>query len=791
MGAATGVSIGRKNKNKVRVTSPLHTPASPAVSNANMTETTGLQKGGALDYIMRSFSPKSTPDKEELHQSTNDQGEPIMDPGFKLNVPSLLGTHRPEESKPTEVAKVPHFFSNQNLNARTIPKTHQYKPTGQAQLSSPVEEKPNNSLLNECPNVYTGTSQGTSAKQSQESDAIDAKGPLRICPQDAASHSGSAQTGVSSRSTLDLKNNDNSFHVLANLMVDLLHPKVNDSRELVLLPEDRQRIERLLPPSARINFIQAVQHRLNTMPANPTTPLQFLTLQCKELCLDQEGSRNPILASMALTGQPVYIFVGDCQKKGARNTDMRSEKSENIDDIMAMRTAESSVLNETVEATPTHHQPLQTDETPGPIFEKTQQHPMQPQRAPSIMNPFAAVGSAAFVSQAVVKESPILPKRSRVTPPELKVNPRDGTLDTEVLARQQLLAELREASTLMAESKTPETASFWRDHVLDLQARLRALHRESPTAAIVNPQSAQKLLDQSCTIKSNDAKIQRLGQYVPPARTSNGKPLIQTFPGSNVYPSEAHGKQRLPMVDVVSPADLPSGYCFEAEMAGKRFLATVPSSGVQQGETFTCAMRDLSSVDIDIPIGHWKDKMYDVCKHGCFHAAVWNSTFCPLLALSQIETRLNLDFLGRPEHTQGGLSNRITMFIVTLFWLCMNGVLFTGFDYKWSQRMELSYADWSALALVNLSMFGFVVFVSQSTRSSLRERFMIREQRCYDLEDLWCSTFCLPCAISQMHRHTANYDDYEAICCSKNGLPHGVRLKSKVQPPQDGSSYLV
>jgi hypothetical protein len=35
---------------------------------------------------------------------------------------------------------------------------------------------------------------------------------------------------------------------------------------------------------------------------------------------------------------------------------------------------------------------------------------------------------------------------------------------TESLARQQLLAELREASNLMANSVTPETAKFWRDH---------------------------------------------------------------------------------------------------------------------------------------------------------------------------------------------------------------------------------------------------------------------------------------------------------------------------------------
>jgi PLAC8 family len=107
--------------------------------------------------------------------------------------------------------------------------------------------------------------------------------------------------------------------------------------------------------------------------------------------------------------------------------------------------------------------------------------------------------------------------------------------------------------------------------------------------------------------------------------------------------------------------------------------------------------------------------------------------------------------------------------------------------------MELSVADWIALGLVNAAMFGFVVFVTQSTRNSVRERFMIREQCCCsDLEDLWCSTICLPCTICQMHRHTANYDDYEAVCCSKNGLPDGVRLKMETETSKENdSAYIV
>jgi hypothetical protein len=48
------------------------------------------------------------------------------------------------------------------------------------------------------------------------------------------------------------------------------------------------------------------------------------------------------------------------------------------------------------------------------------------------------------------------------------------------LARRQLLAELKEATTMVSESVTPEARNFWRNHAAELQTRLRALHGEEP-----------------------------------------------------------------------------------------------------------------------------------------------------------------------------------------------------------------------------------------------------------------------------------------------------------------------
>lgn len=84
-------------------------------------------------------------------------------------------------------------------------------------------------------------------------------------------------------------------------------------------------------------------------------------------------------------------------------------------------------------------------------------------------------------------------------------------------------------------------------------------------------------------------------------------------------------------IDVVAPATLPGGYKFEAEVDGHRFLATVPQGGVQQGETFSCQMRDLDTVYVEeIPVGGWRDRLCDCCTHGSCHPVIWTAVFCPL-----------------------------------------------------------------------------------------------------------------------------------------------------------------
>jgi hypothetical protein len=93
---------------------------------------------------------------------------------------------------------------------------------------------------------------------------------------------------------------------------------------------------------------------------------------------------------------------------------------------------------------------------------------------------------------------------------------KDNTLsDAEKLARQQLMAELREASNFMAESKTKEASNFWRNHVMELQARLRTLQGDSGAGASETDEdilaATRRLLEE----QSHSAEEE--STYVPPS----------------------------------------------------------------------------------------------------------------------------------------------------------------------------------------------------------------------------------------------------------------------------------
>jgi Cys-rich protein (TIGR01571 family) len=359
----------------------------------------------------------------------------------------------------------------------------------------------------------------------------------------------------------------------------------------------------------------------------------------------------------------------------------------------------------------------------------------------------------------------------------------------ESLARRQLMAELKEASNLMAESVTPEAATFWRNHVVELQARLRALHGDGTSQ--VHPSvlgglaaeglaaeglAAEEILENSERLLTSleHEEEESISGYKPPSQYQQQKQHEMSTPRfqPQVTLNDVDPSIGSPMVDVVAPADLPGGYTFEAEIEDRRFLAIVPKGGVRKGETFSCFMRDLSKVGSEVPVGRWRDSLTSCFVHGICHPNVLNALWCPLLALGQIMTRVGLDFMGNPAgaaRKKGGVTPWGVMGVVVIFWTTINLAVFGAFNYKWSRGMELSAADWTSLAVVNTAGVLFTIYAVASTRASVREKYLIRESRFLDLEDCCCATFCMPCTICQMSRHTASYNDHEGICCNARG----------------------
>lgn len=704
--------------------------------------------------------------------------------------------------------------------------------------------------------------------------------------------------------SLDFIHNDNSFQVLANVLVDFFDARVRNG-QLTLEANDSEVIERLLPASARRHFIEAVQYRLERTPASPQSQLDFLTLQCQQLGLDRDGPENPIIATAMLDENETYVTLPVLGSKSKEDTIKPSDSdgSDGSEQDWVDLTKETEQQQPSLSAV--HHETSPTVKGQTAMYETNRVGPVAHVKE---------VTQAAFVVPAVPQAPVVMIDEQNLRLEQSFDFPDPDSTDN--IAQRTLLMELHEARQMMQASTSPETVEFWENHVEDLKAKYRALLGKpklssapilppSPTTTIDTHEyhSAQPSMSMESGLEQvpelrHPAQAQQLEQakksiffpqqtpasfqlpdhqktlsmdppqtYQPPTPVAYQPPSIQrsidpsptanraetsiSVPPGTLNPPATPVKKEvdaidevdagsvaprtpyppatpapapmppktsvpvpeltqtpvipqlavaplpepdynIPMVDVVAPADLPGGYNFEAEIEGQRFLATVPAGGVKEGETFTCYMRQLDAMAIDVPVGYWRDGILGLCSYGCCHPVAWTSILCPLVALAQVQYRANLDFLGRPNLFQGTATNRAMMVTIILFWVMINAMLFLGYNIKWGQGLELTIADWSSLAVINGAYICFIVFVTQSTRSSLRDKYLIREQLCSDLEDLCCATCCLPCSISQMSRHTGNYDEYEAVCCSRTGLPDGVGEHEQTPlRPSQGSSYVV
>ena len=160
-------------------------------------------------------------------------------------------------------------------------------------------------------------------------------------------------------------------------------------------------------------------------------------------------------------------------------------------------------------------------------------------------------------------------------------------------------------------------------------------------------------------------------------------------------------------------------------------------------------------------VGRWKDGLCSCYKHGCCHAMLWNTICFPLIAISQVMTRLDLSLLGKPASSKKTFS--VAIFITFFLYLLLTVDTTTN---------AIPYMSMSAYALFSL----LVLHATIVTRKYIRMKYSIPSTCCGECEDVCCAFWCNCCVITQMARHATDYSTYTAYCCTNTGLPPGVAI---------------
>jgi hypothetical protein len=167
----------------------------------------------------------------------------------------------------------------------------------------PVQEVRNNSSpLQRQPGPAGGTlSESRTEMDRTQSHSSNQREPVPfIAPQSlGGKHTSSFTTktihdntmATTSSKVLDLKHNDNSFHVIAKLVIDRFEDHLNrEAESFTLTAGDRCHLDRVVP--AKSNFIEAVKYRLQNCPEHSSKPIHLVTRQCRALGLHLEGNHN-------------------------------------------------------------------------------------------------------------------------------------------------------------------------------------------------------------------------------------------------------------------------------------------------------------------------------------------------------------------------------------------------------------------------------------------------------------------------------------------------------------------
>jgi Cys-rich protein (TIGR01571 family) len=138
--------------------------------------------------------------------------------------------------------------------------------------------------------------------------------------------------------------------------------------------------------------------------------------------------------------------------------------------------------------------------------------------------------------------------------------------------------------------------------------------------------------------------------------------------------------------------------------------------------------------------------------------------------------RTGLDWRGEPANRYVSGLSCANMTGLLSIWLAINASGLAMLRVAWQRGFLIGAEYYSPLILFNVLLWMYMVSLTAKVRASIRNKYQIPDESCTGSEDCLCATFCMPCAICQMGRHTADYETYTATCCTSTGLPRQVKL---------------
>jgi len=142
--------------------------------------------------------------------------------------------------------------------------------------------------------------------------------------------------------------------------------------------------------------------------------------------------------------------------------------------------------------------------------------------------------------------------------------------------------------------------------------------------------------------------------------------------------------------------------------------------------------------------------------------------------MAQIMTRMSLTWLGEPgQRVSTKDTFKVVIMLLVAYTIYSSALEFASIGYN--------VEDVPVAITVMKSVGGFFfsvwsIYSLCKTRQSVRRQYSIPEERCMGCEDLCCSIWCTCCTLSQMARHTGEYETYPGVYFSTTGHPEGTPL---------------